>query len=96
MNVVLPYPPTAYANWINASSTWLIPPSTNNSNNVFCPGAGSQYMVLQVLYPINIIMTFFTNAAGVSTVNGQQVYWLMKSAAFENEPFTGAVAYAGC
>jgi Flp pilus assembly protein TadG len=96
MNVVLPYPPSAYANYINVSSTWLTSPSTNNSNNTFCPGVGSQYMVLQVLYPINIIMTLFTNAAGVSTVNGQQVYWLMKSAAFENEPFSGAAAYAGC
>ncbi|MFY9657671.1 MAG: hypothetical protein WAK01_13995 [Methylocystis sp.] len=96
MNVVLPYPPSAYANYINASSNWLIPPSTNNSSNAFCPGAGNQYMVLQVLYPINIIMTLVTTAASVSTVNGQPAYWLMKSAAFENEPFNGAVAYAGC
>ncbi len=96
MNVVLPYPPSAYANYINASSNWLISPSTSNSNNTFCPGAGNQYMVLQVLYPINIFMTLFTAAASVSKVNGQPVYWLMKSAAFENEPFTGAVAYAGC
>jgi Flp pilus assembly protein TadG len=96
LNVVLPYPPTAYSNYINVSSNWLISPSTNNANNTFCPGAGGQYMVLQVLYPINIIMTLFTNAVSVSTFNGQQVYWLMKSAAFLNEPFSGAVAYAGC
>jgi len=53
-------------------------------------------MVLQALYPINIFMTVFATAASVSTVNGQPAYWLMKSAAFENEPFNGAVAYAGC
>ncbi len=96
MNVVLPYPPSAYAKYINASSNWLIPPSTNNSNNAFCPGAGNQYMVLQLLYPINIFMSLFSTAASVSQVNGQPAYWLMKSAAFENEPFNGAVAYAGC
>jgi Flp pilus assembly protein TadG len=96
MNVVLPYPPSAYANYIAASSNWLIPPSTINSNNAFCPGAGNHHMVLQVLYPINIFMTLFARAASVSTVNGQPAYWLMKSAAFENEPFNNAVAYAGC
>ena len=81
--------PTAYVNFVNSDlSAILVPPPSIN----YCPGVGSSYEVLEVLYPLPIYLSFFATAPNV--VNGQ--FLLLSTATFRNEPFSGATSPAGC
>ena len=81
--------PTAYVNFVtpDLSAILLPPPSIN-----YCPGVGSSYEVLEVLYPLPIYLSFFASSPNV--VQGQ--FLLLSTATFRNEPFSGATALAGC
>jgi Flp pilus assembly protein TadG len=87
--------PTGYYSYVNTNSSGLIQPAIDGSNATFCPGSGSQYVVLQILYPASFITTFF--APNTTTVlNGKKVNALMATATFKTEPYAGAATYAGC
>ncbi len=87
--------PSAYYNYVKADQSALIVPALNSSNDTFCPGAGGQYIVLQILYPISYFSSFFM-ASNAITYQGHTVYVLMSSITFKNEPFTAAATYPGC
>ena len=81
--------PTAYVAFVTPDlSAILIPPPSIN----YCPGVGSSYEVLEVVYPLPIYLSFFSSAPNV--VQGQ--FLLMSTATFRNEPFSGATALTGC
>ena len=81
--------PTAYVNFVTPDlSAILVPPPSIN----YCPGVGSSYEVLEVLYPLPVYLSLF--AAAPNVVQGQ--FLLLSTATFRNEPFSGATALAGC
>ena len=81
--------PTAYVNFVNADlSAILVPPPSIN----YCPGVGSSYEVLEVIYPLPIYLSVF--ATSPSVYQGQ--FLLLSTATFRNEPFSGATSPAGC
>ncbi len=81
--------PTAYVNFVSAdlSAITVPPPSIN-----YCPGVGSSYEVLEVLYPLPVYLGVFASSSSV--VQGQ--FLLLSTATFRNEPFSGATALTGC
>ena len=81
--------PTAYVHFVTPDlSAILIPPPSIN----YCPGVGSSYEVLEVLYPLPMYLGLFSTAPNV--VQGQ--FLLMSTATFRNEPFSGTSPLAGC
>ncbi len=88
--------PTVYYNYVNAAQNSLAFPQTATSQNTFCPGAGYDLILLQVLYPTPLFTATFWNGNNVTKINGNYVYYQMSSSTFKNEPFTNAVTYAGC
>ncbi len=81
--------PTAYVNFVTADlSAILVPPPSIN----YCPGVGSSYEVLEVIYPLPIYLSLF--AASPNVYGGQ--FLLLSTATFRNEPFSGATSPAGC
>lgn len=81
--------PTAYTNFVTPDLSAIIVPPPSIS---YCPGVGSSYEVLEVLYPLPIYLSFFASAPNV--VQGQ--FLLLSTATFRNEPFSGATALSGC
>jgi uncharacterized protein (UPF0333 family) len=88
--------PTVYYNYVNTAKNALLLPQLTTSLNSFCPGAGYDLILLQVLYPTPLFTALFPNGAGVTQLNGSYVYYQMSSATFKNEPFVNAVTYTGC
>ena len=86
--------PTGYYAYLNANGDGLKSPPLD-ATGPFCPGAGSQYVVLQVQYPTSYFIGLFASAA-TSTFNGKPSYVLMATTTFRSEPYAGSVAYAGC
>ncbi|WP_167858616.1 TadE family protein [Methylobacterium nonmethylotrophicum] len=86
--------PTGYYAYVNAAGTGLVQPPLDGTGK-FCPGAGGQYVVLQVQYPTTYLTGLLASAAP-TTFNGKPSYVLMASTTFRSEPYNGAVAYAGC
>jgi Flp pilus assembly protein TadG len=87
--------PSAYYSYVNANRSGLIQPPLDTAQDTFCPGAGAQYIVLQLLYPAPFPFAFLT-AGAATKFKGQQVSVLMSSTAFKSEPYTGATSYQGC
>jgi Flp pilus assembly protein TadG len=87
--------PTGYYSYVNSASSGLVQPALNNSQLSFCPGSGSQYVVLQIMYPAPFLTAFFS-AGATTNFNGQMVHVLLSSMTFKSEPYTGATTYAGC
>ena len=81
--------PTAYVSFVTPDLSAIIVPPPSIS---YCPGVGSSYEVLEVVYPLPIYLSLFSTAPNV--VQGQ--FLLMSTATFRNEPFTGATALPGC
>jgi len=88
--------PTVYYNYVNAARNGLLFPQLTTSRNTFCPGAGYDLILLQILYPTPLFTAIFWNGAGVTQLNGNYVYYQMSSATFKNEPFQNALSYSGC
>ncbi len=65
------------------------------TQNLFCPGSGGQYVVVQILYPASYFTMLFAGSASV-TYKGKKVNVLMSTATFRAEPYSGGAAYAGC
>ena len=87
--------PSPYYGLLNAAKSGLTLPALNAAQDTFCPGAGSQYVVVQVLYPAPIWAAFLAPATA-TTYNGQSVSVLMSSTTFKSEPYTGSTTYQGC
>jgi Flp pilus assembly protein TadG len=85
------YPSNVYTSFINSSNTGLVPPSLT-SNNTFCPGAGSYYVFLQILYPVPFFLSFLSSSSIATNYNGQNYYMIMSTAVFLNEPFTASAS----
>jgi len=88
--------PTVYHNYVNAAQNGLLFPQLTTSQNTFCPGAGYDLILLQVLYPTPLFTAVFWHGNGVTQLNGNYVYYQMSSTTFKNEPFQNALSYAGC
>jgi Flp pilus assembly protein TadG len=88
--------PTVYYNYVNSARNALLLPKLTTSLNPFCPGAGYDLILLQVLYPTPLFTALFQNGSGVTQLDGSYVYYQMSSATFKNEPFVNAVTYTGC
>ena len=86
--------PTGYYTYLNGTSSGLDQPGLTDTPT-FCPGAGNQYVVLQVQYPASFLTAFFSSRATV-VYNGKKVNSLMATATFKNEPYAGAATYTGC
>lgn len=87
--------PSSFYSYVNSAQSGLIVPPLDSSKDTFCPGAGSQYVVLQVVYPAPVLVSFLSPSAP-TTFNGQRVNVLMSSTTFKSEPYSGAQAYKGC
>lgn len=87
--------PSGYYTYVNASSSGLVQPVLNATQDTFCPGAGSQYVVLQLLYPASFLSAFF-DATATATYNGRPIHVHLATATFKSEPYSGASSYAGC
>ena len=88
--------PTVYYNYVNAAQNGLLFPQLTTSQNSFCPGAGYDLILLQVLYPTPLFTAVFWHGNGVTQLNGSYVYYQMSSTTFKNEPFQNAISYTGC
>jgi TadE-like protein len=88
--------PSAYYNYVNVAQNALLVPQLTTSQNLFCPGAGYDLILLQVLYPTPMFTSALRSGAGVTLRSGKYVYYQMSSATFKNEPFINAITYAGC
>ncbi len=81
--------PTAYTQFVTSDlSAIIVPPPSIN----YCPGVGSSYEVLEVLYPLPIYLGLLASSSSV--VGGQ--FLLLSTATFRNEPFSGGTSPSGC
>lgn len=87
--------PSSYYSMVNSKVSGLISPTLNNSTNTFCPGAGSQYIVVELIYPVPVFASFLVGSAS-TTYNGATVNVIMAASTFLSEPYSGASTYAGC
>lgn len=80
--------PAGYYSFTNSNQTGLIVPTLSNASTQFNPGLQSNYVYLQIIYPITFLPTFFTNILGMSaTYQGSPAYLAISTAAFRNEQF---------
>lgn len=87
--------PSNYNNFVNA--TGVNAPSTTNSQNTFCPGGPFDLVLLEVLYPAPLFSGVFSQGSSVTQLSpGHNVYYLMSTATFKNEPFQNATVYPNC
>jgi pilus assembly protein Flp/PilA len=89
--------PSPFYNAVNAAKTGLNSPNLNNALNAYCLGGASQYVIVQIAYPVPLITSLF-GSGGVSTYNGQSVRVMTSTASFRNEPFLSSAytAPTGC
>lgn len=87
--------PSTYYSLVKSDRSGLIKPALNSSQNSFCPGAGSQYVVVELAYPAPIIASSLIGST-TATYNGSSVNLIVATATFLSEPYTGAVSYSGC
>jgi Flp pilus assembly protein TadG len=85
------YPYNVYTPFIDGSNTGLVVPPLS-TNNTFCPGGGSQYVFLEILYPVPFFMSFLSSSTIATTYNGQKYYMITSTAVFLNEPFSTTAA----
>ena len=86
---------TGYYSYVNTAKSALVVPPLDVTQNVFCPGSGGQYVVVQILYPASYFTMLFAGSSSV-TYKGKKVNVLMSTATFRAEPYSGGAAYAGC
>jgi Flp pilus assembly protein TadG len=82
--------PYEYNQFVNAAKTGLIVPTLSNTATTFCTGSGSTFVYLQILYPVPFFLSFLSSSTIATTYNGQQVYLIMSTATFLNEPFSAS------
>lgn len=85
--------------FLNAAHTGLAPPQTNLAiAPTFCPGKPSSLIYIQNYYAMPVFSPIWY-AIGSQTWNGATVHFVLATAAFKNEPYTGAAqdaAAGGC
>lgn len=87
--------PSPFYNFVNSKKSGLTPPNLDNSKNSFCPGAGTQYVVVELAYPVPVFANFLTGGSSVN-FNGTNVNVLVAASIFLSEPYVGAASYTGC
>ncbi|MDR3461643.1 MAG: pilus assembly protein [Beijerinckiaceae bacterium] len=80
--------PYEYNQFINTPQTGLTVPGLSNASTTFCTGNGSSFIFLQILYPVPFFLSFLSSSTIATTYNGTQVYLIMSTATFLNEPFS--------
>ena len=76
-----------YYTLVNSTQTSLIP-TLSNSATQFNPGVQTDYVYLQVIYPITFLPSFMTKLlSGGATYNGSPAYLAVSTAAFRNEQY---------
>ena len=80
--------PKGYYGLINATQTGLSIPVLSNSGSKYDPGIQSDYVYLQVIYPITILPSFMSSIlSGGATYNGSPAFLAVSTAAFRNENY---------
>lgn len=87
--------PSPFYNFVNSKKSGLITPNLDNSKNAFCPGAGAQYVVVELAYPVPVFANFLTGSSSVN-FNGTNVNVLVAASIVLSEPYVGAATYTGC
>ena len=80
--------PNGFYQFVNASQSWVVPPTMNNVQTTFCTGSAGTVVYAQVYYAMPIIVPALLGSVSTSW-NGQSVYFVGSYAAFKNEPFQG-------
>jgi Flp pilus assembly protein TadG len=87
--------PSTYYSMVNATRSGLIRPVLNGNPNPYCPGAGAQYIVVELAYPALLFANVLSTTSS-AIYNGQAIAVIVAAATFKSEPFVGAASYAGC
>lgn len=87
--------PSSYYSMVNSNRSALVNPTLNDSTNTFCPGSGSQYVVVELAYPVPMFASFLGGSL-TTTYNGASVNVLVAASTFLSEPYSGSSSYAGC
>lgn len=81
--------PNGFYQFVNSASSWIIPPTMDNTQTSFCTGSTGSVVYAQVYYAMPVLFPQVFGAA-VSTWNGKSVFFIGSYAAFKNEPFQGS------
>ena len=84
--------PTAFVNFVKSDQSGLIIPPLDNTKTSYCTGAGGNYQVLEILYPLPLYMSLFASTQSVA----QGQFIIMSTAAFKNENFSSSTTSTGC
>lgn len=82
--------PNVYAQFLNTNYSGLTIPTLSNGGTTFCTGSGSDFVYLQVIYPVPFFLSFLSSSTLATTYNGQPAYVIMSTATFLNEPFSAS------
>ena len=83
-----------YYTYVNSNQSGLILPALDNTQTSYCPGNPKGYVYLQILYPVSLFLSLLSSSSVATTYQGQQVYVIMSTATFLDEPFVAPTA--GC
>lgn len=87
--------PSKYYSLVKSDQSGLIKPALDSSQDTFCPGSGSQYIVVELAYPAPLLASPLIGN-GTATYNGNPVSVILATSTFLSEPYTGAATYSGC
>ena len=77
-----------YYTLVNISQTALLIPTLSNSTTQFRPGTQTDYVYLQVIYPISFLPSFMAKLlSSGATYHGSPAYLAVSTAAFRNEQY---------
>ncbi len=80
--------PNGYYAFANGNQTALLIPTLSNASSQYNPGIQTDYVYLQVIYPITILPKFMMTIFGSgSTFNGSPAYLSISTTAFRNEQY---------
>ena len=80
--------PNGYYTFVNANQTQITIPTLSNTGAKFDLGSQSDYIYLQVIYPITVLPSFMMRLlGGGATYNGSPAYLAVSTAAFRNEQY---------
>ena len=80
--------PDGYYAFVNSNQTHISIPTLSNTGAKYDLGSQSDYIYLQVIYPVTILPSFIVNLFGGGTnYNGSPAYLAVSTAAFRNEQY---------
>jgi Flp pilus assembly protein TadG len=82
--------PNEYYSFVNAAQSGLVIPQLDNTKTNYYAANAQCVVYVQVLYPVNIFMSFLSSSTIATTYNGRKVYLIMATSTFLTEPFSGS------